>query len=219
LAAPRRGYGPAMHQLLPRLRYHNVWRTAPGELFDGQGSFGNGAAMRVAPLGAYLADNLNLVIEHARRSAVVTHTHEEAIAGAIAIALAAAWAWRLRGSAKPKPEAFLDAILPSIPPSEVLVKVRLARKVYCGRSAPDVAAALGSGSEISAQDTVPFVLWAAANYLDNFEEALWQTVSGLGDMDTTCAMVGGIVVMFTGVENIPETWRQNREPLPLDPSP
>ena len=35
-----------------------------------------------------------------------------------------------------------------------------------------------------------------------------------GDVDTTCAMVGGIVVLYTGVEGIPAEWIQAREPLP-----
>ena len=73
---------------------------------------------------------------------------------------------------------------------------------------------LGNGSRVTAQDTVPYVLWSAAWNLDNYAEALWHTVAGLGDMDTTCAMVGGIVVMRSGVAAIPDEWRRNREPLP-----
>ena len=59
-------------------------------LFGGEGSFGNGAAMRVAPLGAYFADELDAVVEQASFSAEVTHSHPEGIAGAIAVAVAAA---------------------------------------------------------------------------------------------------------------------------------
>lgn len=76
------------------------------------------------------------------------------------------------------------------------------------------AATLGNGSLISAQDTVPSTLWCAARHLDNYEEALWATVSGLGDRDTTCAIVGGIVACYTGVDGIPVEWRASREPLP-----
>jgi len=74
--------------------------------------------------------------------------------------------------------------------------------------------ALGNGSAISAQDTVPFVLWCAGECLDNYEEAIWLTASGGGDVDTTCAMVGGIVTTYTGIEGIPAEWIQAREPLP-----
>jgi ADP-ribosylglycohydrolase len=67
---------------------------------------------------------------------------------------------------------------------------------------------------VSAQDTVPFALWCAARHLSSYEEALWLTVSGLGDRDTTCAIVGGIVATYTGVESISHHWCADREPLP-----
>jgi ADP-ribosylglycohydrolase len=66
---------------------------------------------------------------------------------------------------------------------------------------------------ISAQDTVPFALWCAAQHLAAFEEALWLTVVGPGDRDTTCAMVGGIVAAATGVAGLPPEWLRRREPL------
>src|SRR5262245_9936741 len=73
-----RGYGPGMHRLLPQIRKGMPWHTAARDLFGGQGSFGNGAAMRVVPVGAFFADNLEAVVEHAQRSAEVTHAHPEA---------------------------------------------------------------------------------------------------------------------------------------------
>jgi ADP-ribosylglycohydrolase len=60
---------------------------------------------------------------------------------------------------------------------------------------------------------VPFAVWSAAHNLDSFEKALWATVSGLGDLDTTCAMVGSIVALAVGREGIPEPWIEAREPL------
>ena len=75
-------------------------------------------------------------------------------------------------------------------------------------------AALGNGAGVSAQDTVPFALWCAGHRLGDYEEALWLTVGGLGDRDTTCAIVGGIVSLFTGPDAIPEGWLHAREPLP-----
>src|SRR5258708_14619653 len=54
--------------------------------------------MRVAPLGAYFADDLDMVVEQAERSAVTTHCHPEAVDGAIAVALVAALAWQRRNN-------------------------------------------------------------------------------------------------------------------------
>jgi ADP-ribosylglycohydrolase len=73
---------------------------------------------------------------------------------------------------------------------------------------------LGSGWEVTAQDTVPFVLWCAGTHLADYTEALWTTVSGLGDRDTTCAIVGGIVAAHVGLKGLPAEWLRRREPLP-----
>lgn len=208
-----RDYGAAMHSLLPRLA-SQPWQEAAPMLFDGEGSFGNGAAMRVAPIGAYFADDLEAAIKNARRSAEVTHTHQEGIAGAVAVAVAAAQAWRLgQASKEVECEEFLDLILPHIPESEVRRRVLAARDM-ADEPVQDVADFLGSGFEVSAQDTVPFCLWCAGQHVEHWEETLWLTVAGLGDRDTTCAIVGGIVTMYGGVDKIPPLWLQAREPLP-----
>ncbi|HYL43151.1 MAG TPA: ADP-ribosylglycohydrolase family protein [Ktedonobacteraceae bacterium] len=212
---PSRGYGPAMHRLLRSIHAGNPWKEAASSQFAGQGSFGNGAAMRVTPIGAFFAEAMDDVVEQAVRSAQVTHTHPEAIAGGIAVAVAAAWAWRLRhSSALPSRAEFLDLIVPFVPTSEVLRKIRWARDLSATVSVEAVADLLGNGTGLSAQDTVPFVLWCAGEHLESYEQALWLTASGFGDVDTTCAMVGGIIALSRGVEDIPVAWRQAREPLP-----
>lgn len=209
-----RGYGAAMHELLPRLARES-WREAAPALFDGQGSFGNGAAMRVAPVGAYFADDLDAVIENARRSALVTHAHPEAAAGAIAVALAAALLGQARGASSAwNGRDFLKQILDLTPRSEVQEGIRHARGMLDEDDVREAAAVLGTGERVTAQDTVPFCLWCAARHPDSFEDALWLTVSGLGDRDTTCAIVGGIVAAGSGSEGIPAAWLQAREPLP-----
>ncbi len=48
--------------------------------------------------------------------------------------------------------------------------------------------------------------------MDDFEEALWWTAKGMGDCDTTCAIVGGIVAL--SAQEIPAAWLEHREALP-----
>lgn len=211
---PSRGYGPAMHGLLARIRNGEPWQAVAPSLFSGQGSYGNGAAMRVAPLGAYFADDIELAVAQAQRSAEVTHAHPEGIAGAIAVAVAAAWAWRIGQGAAPSFTSLIDLALPFVPSSEVRLGLRRAAELSPGTPAPTVAAMLGSGNGVSAQDTAPFALWCASSHLNDYEAALWTTASGLGDIDTTCAIVGGIVATAVGAAGIPSTWQQSREPLP-----
>ena len=210
-----RGYGPAMHSYLARLREGEDWREAAPSLFGGSGSFGNGAAMRVAPIGAYFANDMDAVVENAVRSAEVTHAHPEAVAGAIAVAAAAAIASRARAEPGPPTfHGFLDRILPFVAEGEVRNGMLRARQIGPEASMRLAVPALGNGVRVTAQDTVPFAIWCAARHLGDFEEALWTTVSGLGDRDTTCAIVGGIVAAYTGPDAIPADWRTSREPLP-----
>ncbi len=212
---PSRGYGAAMHKLLPRIRNGRSWREESRKLFGGEGSFGNGSAMRVAPLGAFFADDLELAAKEAELSAVVTHAHAEAVAGAVAVAVAAAQAWRFRQSGHlPKPAEFLDSVYQRTPKSEVQRRIQIAMNLSGKVSLSHVTSVLGTGERVTAQDTVPFALWTAARHLDNYEEAMWTTVSGLGDRDTTCAITGGIVVMYAGIESIPKDWLSCREALP-----
>jgi ADP-ribosylglycohydrolase len=210
-----RGYGPAMHGLLLRMGDGGNWQELAINLFSGQGSYGNGGAMRVAPLGAYFADDLQVVTAQARLSAEVTHAHEEGIAGTIAVAIATAFSYQLsKEKRRPDRRTFCDMILQYVPDSEVKSGIRRARDIDVNTSVEHAAAMLGNGYQVTAQDTVPFVIWCAGEYLDNFEEAIWNTLSALGDRDTTCAMVGGIVATYTGIEGIPAEWVAHREPFP-----
>jgi len=83
-----RGYGDAMNRLVPMIYLSGMWRMMAPRLFSDEGSFGNGAAMRVAPIGAYFADDLSKAAEQTVLSAEVTHSHPEGIAGAVAVAAA-----------------------------------------------------------------------------------------------------------------------------------
>ncbi len=215
VASKGRGYGPGMHRLLPEIDRGGNWRELATQLFGGQGSFGNGSAMRVAPVGAYFADDMGALVENAGRSAEVTHAHSEGIAGAIAVAAAAGIAAQCRDEESiPSHPEFIDRVLAYIPPNtEVSSHVKRARDLAT-KEVRHAAEMLGNGSQVTCRDTVPFVLWCAGEALYDYEEALWLTASAGGDRDTTCAMVGGIVACYTEIESIPAEWRARREPLP-----
>jgi ADP-ribosylglycohydrolase len=213
---PERGYGHAMNSLLVRLCTIGPanWFEEAQELFNGEGSFGNGAAMRVAPVGAYFAHNLSLVAEQAALSAIATHCHPEGFAGAVAVAVAAAIAWRDRDAARPMDaRVFLQQVRASTPDSAVRQGIDRALELPAATTSLEAALTIGNGARGSAQDTVPFALWSAARSLHNYEDALWETVNGGGDVDTNCAIVGGIVAMRTGASAIPAEWLRRREPL------
>lgn len=206
---PRRGYGGTAHGILRAISEGLPWADAAGSVFGGQGSMGNGSAMRVAPIGAWFHDDLDAVAREAVHSAVPTHAHADAHAGAIAVAIGAALASHVELDGV----AWLHAIAARTPTSATRDGIEHAAKLGVHVDVRTAVAALGNGSQILCADTVPFALWCAARHLDDFETAMWTTVSGLGDRDTTCAIVGGIVVCRVGVDGIPSAFREAREPL------
>src|SRR5262245_7799328 len=111
-----RHYGQGAWTVLNKVKDGMDWRAASQAAFAGRGSFGNGAAMRVAPLGAFFADQpLATVIEQATLSSEVTHSHDEGIAGGIAVAVATALAWQAREQSAPLGVDWLRAVRDATP--------------------------------------------------------------------------------------------------------
>ncbi len=211
---PDRGYGKMARHILQQICDGMPWREVSKNAFGG-GSFGNGAAMRAAPIGAYFADDLSVVPTMATKSAHVTHFHPEGIAGAIAVAVAAAVASKHKNqSADVATRAIWEAVLDLTPKSKVRERLAVSHRLS-GATAKVVVREVGNGSEISAQDTVPFCLWSACNHLACYEEALLSTIEVGGDCDTNGAIVGGIIASFSGLDGIPKNWHKAREPLPI----
>ena len=205
---PARGYGGGAHQILGALAAGVPYRSAARLVFDGEGSCGNGGGMRSAPIGAYFADDLARVVEHAAHSAAPTHAHPDGVAGAIAIAVAAALATR----GERDPARLIAGVAEHTPPGPTRDGLARAQKLV-GGDAMLAAVSLGNGSRVISSDTIPFAVWCGAHHLTDYAEALWTCGMVGGDVDTTCAMVGGIVVGAVGLVGIPETWRSAREPL------
>jgi ADP-ribosylglycohydrolase len=214
-ADSRRGYGGTAHRILREIGTGVPWQQAAGSAFDGMGSLGNGGAMRVAPLGAFFADDVDLLVEEARRCAEVTHSHAEGQAGAIAVAIAAAFAWMHRGQRTPRlVREMLDFVIDKTPDSQTRAGIIQAADLPRSYAVDSAVGVLENGTALSAPDTVPFCLWCVAKHFDNFTGAMWTTVSAGGDRDTNAAIVGGIIALSAADEAIPPKWIASREQLP-----
>lgn len=233
-AQPWRGYGPGAMRLLAEVVGGADWRSASKFVFPG-GSFGNGSAMRIAPLSGYFAaDDYALIAEQARLSSEITHAHPEGVAGAVAAAVAGAYAWknRLRRAELAAKRGLFEVVLKCTPESDVRAGIECAAAIEFEQPEPMVQLVdhgtsvvpfdvslkpiirqLGNGSRISCQDTVPYCLWAAARHLDDYPAAIITTIRAGGDIDTNCAIVGGIVALSVGGGGIPEEWKREREEL------
>jgi ADP-ribosylglycohydrolase len=211
---PYRGYGSGAIEVLQAIEAGRSWREAAAGLFCGQGSLGNGAAMRAAPVGAYFAGNLAEVVKQARQSAEITHTHPDGIAGAIAVATAAAWAASLPlAELERTSRSMFECVLAHTPEGMTRTRIALAARLPLDAWEYHAAEKLGNGADIRSADTVPFCLWIVARHLDDFTEALWTAARTGGDADTTGAIIGGILALAVGREQLPLNWLARREPL------
>lgn len=198
-----RNYGAGVDGMMREIRRGANLRELAAQTFGGTGSWGNGGAMRIAPLGAWFTGDPAEAARQAEIACRVTHTHPEGVAGAIATAVAAAV----------NPANLFDEVLRHTPPG--LVHDGIMRAAAMRDATPsDAAAALGTGRQISAPDTVPLALWVVARHPDDYEEAIWTVAPLAEDVDTLCAIVGGILAGHLGEEAIPPAWRQAVEPLP-----
>ena len=216
---PNRGYGSSAGRMLREMSQGVFWRQASTSAFSGMGSMGNGGAMRAAPIGAYFFDDYARVIQEAKASSEVTHSHPDAQAGAIAVAIAAAYCVRqYLGKGLTDQKSLLETVVEITPQSDTRSRIKRAINISFDSRLDYVISLLGNGINLCAYDTVPIALWfVAGNNLD-FREALWQSVAVLGDRDTICAIVGSLVALAVGKEQLPKTWIDCRETLSFQSS-
>ncbi len=206
-----RGYGPSMHQYFRAVKDGENWKEVSYSKFGGQGSMGNGGAMRASVIGAYFYDDLDQLKTNAELSCEVTHANKEAMEGTKAIALAAAFVIQEKiGLIQLNQQEFIQKIQSELKDSDMKSKLNKVLYLDGNPSIELLVKTLGNGIKMTAQDTVPIVLWMLSRYRNNIEECLWNTVSALGDRDTTCAMVGGISILSCNEASIPD-WIKNVE--------
>jgi poly(ADP-ribose) glycohydrolase ARH3 len=190
---PERGYGQGARRVIEAMRKGNDHRTLAATLLPG-GSFGNGAAMRVAPVGLLFADAPEELWEQARLSALPTHTHPLGIEGAQLLALAVAWA--LKATVFDR-KAFYRELLARATTEEFRWHIEIAARLKPGDSLA------GLGSTLLAHRSVVTAMACFATAPGDFERVMSRAI-GLGDdTDTVAAMAGALVGAFAGVNAIP----------------
>lgn len=175
-----REYGETMreyYQRYPHCSYgagFHLWANSPNPV--PYNSWGNGAAMRISPVG-FALDDLSMVLKEAANFTSVTHNHPEGIRGAQAVASAIYLA--RRGDSKDSIQEFIvDRFGYDI--SRTLDEIR-----------PDYQ------FDESCQGTVPQAIICFLESTD-FEDAIRNAVSLGGDSDTLACIAGGIAQAFYG---------------------
>jgi poly(ADP-ribose) glycohydrolase ARH3 len=190
---PSRGYGRGARVVLEAMVEggdHKYWAE---NLFPG-GSLGNGAAMRVAPVGLMFRDDPEALWEQARLSALPTHVHPLAIEGAQLLALAVAQA------SHPGPferQAFFATLAERCTSLEYAGPLRRAARI----EEPRDLALLGNG--VAAADPVVTAIACFSLTPDSYGRTIATAILLGGDTDTIAAMAGAISGAHLGAGAIP----------------
>jgi hypothetical protein len=143
--------------------------------------------MRAAPLGAWHADSLPHAAAQGARAPEVTHAHPEGIAGGVAVAVAAAIAaaGRLDGQ---RPASCCARWPAHTPDGRVRdgLRRRLGSDIRGARTSWAPARGDGAGHG-------PVRGLGGRRFLDDYPAAIAACAAAGGDVDTTCAIAGGIV--------------------------
>ena len=184
-----RGYGQGARKVLAQIRAGEDWRTANRSAFA-DGSFGNGAAMRAAPIGLWFHSDLDGLAHAATLAASITHAHPLGIEGGVLMARATAMA--LGGN--------IDLAALASGCREEVFRRQLALAANTSMSYEEVVRTFGHS--IQAHESVVTALHVAHRFAA-FAPLMDFVISLGGDVDTIGAMAGALFGARFGVGALP----------------
>jgi poly(ADP-ribose) glycohydrolase ARH3 len=216
-AEPDRGYGANVVTVFKELaESHYSDPIGPAKRqFNGSGSYGNGAAMRVHPVSLFCCnEDSDVVAKSAFDSSLVTHSHPDAVNGAIL----QAYAVHLALHDTQPPEVFLDRL------EELAISkfgedekkegyVSALKTIRKCLKEKDDEAAKDLGNDVSALRSVPSAIYSylraqsAVEGLDAesaFVRTMQLAFSFGGDTDTIGSMACAIAGAALGEEGVPD---------------
>jgi len=190
---PSRGYGSGARRVLDAMEEGQDYKAVAESHFPG-GSYGNGAAMRVAPVALLFHQDLDAVWEQGRRSALPTHLHPLGIEGAQLLATAIALLTR---------DCYVDR-------TPLLRELR--SRCHCEEfraklerlevlQSPDELSQLGNG--IAALESVATAIGSFLLSPDCYGTTIGRVILLGGDTDTIACMAGALSGAHLGVNAIP----------------
>jgi len=207
---PWRGYAsgpPTIFSMVERsgITYAEAART----LFGGGGSLGNGAAMRIVPVGLFFHNSADLY-EKACISASVTHAHPVGKDGAAVQARAVSLAVKLDPEETFPLKLFINELIGFAKTPEIEEKIESVQKLINDNATPSFAA-LQLGRTVAVHESLPFALYSFLRHPRSFKDCLFCATLNGGDRDTLGAMACAISGAYLGIESIPQPWRQKLE--------
>lgn len=210
-----RGYGMGTIQAIIALRAGWQWQRVATMAFK-EGSYGNGAAMRVSPVGLFYHHDLDSLREAALLQASITHAHPLGQWGAVLQATAVGFAV-LQDPNEPFHEEIIGRMREVLwqGPMEYIKAFNWIEHMITRGIKPksqEIVQRLGNGVE--ALYSVPSACYVALTYSSNFCEAIRNAISLGGDTDTIAGMVGAIIGAHIGEKRLPGEWIEQLEDGP-----
>jgi len=193
---PERGYGGGTRRVFELWAAGTPVASAAGQVFGGQGSRGNGAAMRIAPIAVRYRDDRRRLLVEAGASARVTHRHPVGVDGAVVQAAAIGAALR--------DEPILDVARAAAQSEEMRAALEDVGGLLTEPGDPAIVPAW-VGSSFDACGSVCAAIYSALVH-PTFEAAVRFAVGLGGDTDTVAAMTGAIIGARDGAQSIPRRW-------------
>jgi poly(ADP-ribose) glycohydrolase ARH3 len=211
-----RGYAVGAIKSILALRAGMKWRDVARVVFE-NGSFGNGAAMRVSPVGLFYHHDLEGLRKAAIEQANITHVHPLGQWGAVMQASSIGLAVGQNAKGPFKKEQMVTDLRETLwgGPIEYMKALnKIEGMVAQGKKLQprEVVQSLGNGVE--AHFSVPSACYTAITYSPDFCDAIRAAISLGGDTDTIAGMVGAIVGAHVGEKRLPAEWIEQLEDGP-----
>lgn len=190
---PGRGYGQGARKIIEAIIDQQDHKHLAETIFPG-GSLGNGAAMRVAPVGLCFCGDIPKIKEQARLSAVPTHVHPVGIEGARILAIAVSLAVQQKNI---NYKEFYQTLLSHAQTEPFQWKLSLAAEVF-----PEGKLGI-LGNSLEADNSVVTAIACFLYSPDSYEETIAAAVSLGNDTDTIAAMAGAVSGAHLGIQAIP----------------
>jgi poly(ADP-ribose) glycohydrolase ARH3 len=192
---PHRGYGRGARVVLNAMVEGQDHKWLAANLFPG-GSLGNGAAMRVAPVGLMFRHASDLLWEQARLSALPTHVHPLGIEGAQVLALAVGLASTIPHLNR---EDFFAALSERCSFAEYSGPLQRAARI----ESPQDLGLFGNGIEAASSVVTAIACFGLTP--QSYEQTIGNAILLGGDTDTIAAMAGAISGAYLGRRAVPDS--------------
>ncbi|CAL7938948.1 unnamed protein product [Xylocopa violacea] len=225
---PNRGYGMGVVTVFRKLRGNKLTDivTPAKEQFSGQGSWGNGGAMRVSPIALFCYQNYDKLVDTVRKVTEITHTHKVGIDGAILQAAAVYQSLHLDCNEELNVMNFIDNLIDKMDkiekdeeglglsePQPYKVQLGILKSLISeeGEGSHDDKVVQKLGNSVAALYSVPTAIFCflraqkpitGIQTENPFRRAVQYAISLGGDTDTIGSMTGAIAGAFYGEEKI-----------------